>query len=87
MQKRLPLFFSLRRALKQRAHRGLDVKRAFDQPLDTIGDWHVDAALARQLGQRERGEPAFGQALPSRFGDASSASERLTESEVARMRR
>ena len=81
------LFFSLRRPREQRAHCGLNVKRAFDQRLDAIGDRHVDVALARQLGERDRAELALGEAARAGFGRARPASERQAKSEVALWRR
>ncbi len=79
MQKRFPPILPPSRPREQRAHRGLNVKRAFDQPLDAIGDRHVDAPFARQLGQRERAELALGEAARSRFGRACAASERQSQ--------
>src|SRR5574337_1846220 len=77
----------LLRPPEQRADRAGHVEPALDQRLDAVRDRHLDAAPARHLRQRGRGEGALDEAPLARFLDAGAAAERKTEGEIARLPR
>src|SRR3989442_12142124 len=74
-------------ARQQRLDRRVDAELVIEHRGDGAGDRHVDAALARHLDQRRRGEGAFGElrALAGEFRSLPFA-ERDAEREVPRLR-